>query len=154
MLAAAKKALDRRSFLRAAPVAAVSAPVALRQVAADAGAGQMIPSIGMDGPGPGLSKEGFVSPYDHAKNEVSRLLRSGTIPDWKVKQLRLAARQRARWLDADLTTMRSISESTRYRIQEDREVKRLIEEAIDYEDSQSIWNAMIARFTPFKEVGP
>ena len=149
MLAAAKKALDRRSFLRAAPAAAVSAPVALRQVAAQATSGGMAAASGMYAGHPIANSA--ADPWALAHKEIMRLVRSGKIPEWKVKQLRRTAKIRGRWLDADLTAMRSISDSSRYRIQEDREVERQIKEAIDEEDNRSFWDSMMAKFSPFSK---
>lgn len=142
-----RKAVSRRGFLRAAPAAAAAAPLAARQIAAQSGgiAGPAGMPIGYaNGPVP----HGGIDPWQLAHKEMMKAVTSGKIPDWKMDELRLHARHRARWLDADLLTMRSISDSSRYRMQEDREVQHQIQEAIDNEKRNTLWDALVKKFTP------
>lgn len=71
-----------------------------------------------------------------------KLVRDGSPPDWKLREMRRQAKYRARFLDADLLNMRSVSDANKYVIQEDREMIHVRQEMIDQEESSKGFQAI------------
>lgn len=128
--------LNRRGFFRAA----VAAPIAMRQAAS----AQNAAGLGYGGlcPPSGGSSPGGPDAYSQSHEHIMKLVRDGSPPDWKLREMRRQAKYRARFLDADLLNMRSVSDANKYVIQEDREMIHVRQEMIDQEESSKGFQAI------------
>lgn len=138
--------LNRRGLLRAIP----AAPIAARQAAASVSAsiGSVVaPSMGYNTAAPLGLHATSVDPYEVMQDKIANWVITGNIPEWKAKQFREQARYRSRWLDADIIAMRSISDTAKYRLQEEREYKRVIQEYVDNHEGASIWSSWMKKLS-------
>lgn len=108
----------RRGFLRLIGAAPVALPVAAKEAAVSMGLSGPIGAASAAHPGgsPGAAAD---------KSWVMRRLAEMYSPE-KQAEFRMQARHNARVLDADIAAMRSISPSTAFTIQVEREMSRIL----------------------------
>lgn len=137
--------INRRALFKKAAVGAAAAPMAAQQAAMAVVSSQAISPIGGTLPGqyPVAAVE---TAWDKAAKELMRLARNGKLPEWKRKEMMAAARYRARWIDHDLLSLQSISNTARYAMQVDREFRSQIIEADNRMESESAFRKMVDGF--------
>lgn len=134
----------RRGFLRA--LAAL--PVVAQEAAQQAVAGlSMTSNVHMSGFGqvaPGNVRG--PDPWELAADHVRKLISSGQIPAWKREQTEMSARHRARYLEPDILSLRSVSGSAKHAMQMRREFTRVLAEEEAQARASSNWNKLIKSF--------
>lgn len=134
-----KLSMNRRSFLKASAAAPVAARTLSQQLAAAVGGFSMDAAMAAGVSALGSTPPACPLPIDQAsdldrQSRLLRALRLYGIPSWKRKEFRRYARN-DRILDPDIAVLRSISLSTKLRIQwarnelrwEQREIENLTE---------------------------
>lgn len=141
--------ISRRLFLRAVP----AAPLAAQQAAAATVrqsffAGELLGGVASLGAGPvgGPAQSADLSPWAQAEKAIMDELRKGKIPPWRRRQFLAKARLRAGVLDDDLMAMRSWSDGAKRRVQVRREIARLLDEEIAYDEAQRGFQSLLDRF--------
>lgn len=119
--------MQRRSFLGLLGMAPVAAPMAAKAAIERADAELVGVTLN------GVAKDSMLVSVGHTERSMlakAASVLNGVVPDWKKRQLREEAKS-VRYISPDVATLRSVSLSSKIRIQRERDYNRYLREFED-----------------------